>query len=52
MWPVDTQVLVKRACEMIARNFTQAEWDQYFPGEDYKPVCPGRPIPADVLDYE
>jgi WD40 repeat protein len=31
------------ACQAVGRNFTRAEWDQYFPGETYRPTCPQIP---------
>jgi WD40 repeat protein len=31
------------ACQIIGRNFTQAEWQQYFPGEEYRLTCPQWP---------
>lgn len=27
-------------CDVVGRNLSQAEWDQYFPDETYAPICP------------
>jgi hypothetical protein len=40
MWP---QSWLSKACETAGRNFTQAEWQLYFPGEDYRLTCPQWP---------
>ena len=31
------------ACHSAGRNLTEAELQQYFPGEDYRPTCPENP---------
>jgi len=35
---------IERACAMVTRNRTRAEWMQYFPSEDYRATCPQRPL--------
>ena len=40
---LDPIALQNRACECAGRNFTQAEWQQYFPGEEYRVTCPQWP---------
>jgi len=35
--------LVDVACSIVGRNLTQAEWQQYFPGEEYRITCPQWP---------
>ncbi len=37
------QDLIKGACEIAGRNFTQAEWQEYFSGEPYHITCPQWP---------
>lgn len=32
--------LVAEVCRRLPRNFTHAEWAQYFPSEDYRATCP------------
>ena len=32
--------MIQTACWVAGRNFTQAEWQQYFPTEDYRVTCP------------
>jgi WD40 repeat protein len=43
LWDVDPQSWVVRACQKAGRNFTQPEWEKYFPGEDYRITCPQWP---------
>ena len=33
------KTLIQETCERVGRNFTQAEWGQYFPGEEYRKTC-------------
>jgi WD40 repeat protein len=33
--------LVDRTCALLTRNFTDEEWQRYFPGEAYRATCPG-----------
>lgn len=39
MWDLNLDSLIKKACSIVGRNFTQAEWAQYFPGEPYRKTC-------------
>jgi WD40 repeat protein len=43
LWDVDIQFMMERACRIVGRNFTQAEWGQYFPNEDYRKTCSNLP---------
>lgn len=43
LWDTDTQSWVNSLCEMVGRNFTQAEWQQYFLDESYRATCPQWP---------
>ncbi len=43
LWDVSFESWQARACEMVGRNFTREEWDQYFPGEPYRKVCAAWP---------
>jgi len=40
------------ACQLAARNLSQAEWDRYLPGQDYHRTCAslpsGRGAPPDA----
>jgi DNA-binding beta-propeller fold protein YncE len=38
--------LITLACQAANRNMTTAEWDEYFPGQEYQPTCPRLPYPA------
>jgi WD40 repeat protein len=42
-WTLDTALLIEKACQRAGRNFTQAEWQRYFPGESYRKTCPQFP---------
>jgi hypothetical protein len=33
-----------QACEIAGRNFTQTEWQQYFPGKEYRKTCDQWPL--------
>ena len=35
----DTSVLLGRACAIVARDFTPAEWARYLPDRSYAPTC-------------
>jgi len=39
-WELDTHTWWSRACEVVGRNFTTAEWRQFFGSEDYRITCP------------
>lgn len=39
LWDIDTQSWLSKACAMAGRNFTDDEWQQYFPGETYRISC-------------
>jgi len=34
------------ACDLVQRNFTPDEWEQFFPTEDYRLTCEGIPLPS------
>lgn len=39
-WDMDFKMVREKACAKLTRNFTQAEWGQFFPGEEYRVTCP------------
>lgn len=39
VWPLETDTLVKMACETAGRNLTFAEYATYFPNEPYSITC-------------
>ena len=43
LWNMEPQMWIERACLEVGRNFTQSEWQQYFPGEAYRATCPEWP---------
>jgi len=40
MWEMTTNGLIRCAGETAVRNFTEAEWSEYFPNEEYRPTFP------------
>ncbi|MEU1394056.1 MULTISPECIES: WD40 repeat domain-containing protein [unclassified Nonomuraea] len=32
--------LLRAVCSVAVRSFTRQEWQQYIPGEPYRPSCP------------
>jgi WD40 repeat protein len=39
LYNVDPESWYKAVCQIASRNFTQEEWDVYFPGTLYQPTC-------------
>ncbi len=48
IYDTDMDRLVDAACQAATRNFTWAEWQLYFPGEPYRPICPELPVHPSV----
>jgi WD40 repeat protein len=46
VWDVDVNSWKALACRMGNRNLSDAEWQAYFPGEDYRVTCPDLPKPG------
>jgi WD40 repeat protein len=44
----DVEAAVNRACSIVNRNFTQAEWIRFFGQEPYRLTCPKLPAPEEV----
>jgi WD40 repeat protein len=49
IWRLSNQSLLEVGCQIAGRNFTRAEWTQYFPNESYptdpqKATCPQWPL--------
>jgi len=40
LWDTDPASWVNKACNIAGRNFSQTEWQQFFPGEAYRSTCP------------
>lgn len=40
LWDLDVEAWKARACELAGRNLAEAEWQKYFPGEEYRLTCP------------
>jgi WD40 repeat protein len=39
LWNVDLQTWIERACQRVGRNFSIAEWEQYFSDVEYRKTC-------------
>ena len=39
LWNMQEEFWLERACELAGRNFTQEEWNQFFPNEPYRRTC-------------
>lgn len=43
LWPVQPKDLITQICQIVGRNFTENEWNEYFQGESYQRTCPNWP---------
>ena len=43
LWHIDLQYWMSRACQIVGRNFNQAEWNRFLPEEPYRITCPQWP---------
>jgi len=39
LWDLNPLSWINQACQQAGRNFTNTEWAQYFPGEEYRKTC-------------
>jgi WD40 repeat protein len=46
-WRINLNDIKPLICQTAGRNFTQFEWQQYFPGEKYRATCPQWPLEAE-----
>ncbi len=49
LWNLETPFLLEQTCQRAGRNFTRAEWAQYFPGEEYRATCPQWPLEPEPM---
>ena len=40
-WEVTPDAWSRHACRVAGRELTRAEWDEFVPDQDYRPVCGG-----------
>jgi WD40 repeat protein len=45
LWRVSGEDLITIACRTAGRNLTPEEWQQFLPGQPYRPTCPALSIP-------
>ncbi|MEP0807259.1 MAG: PD40 domain-containing protein [Chloroflexota bacterium] len=43
LWDINPHSWVELTCQRVGRNFTQDEWQEYFPNEEYRATCPQWP---------
>ena len=43
VWQLKWENLIVFSCQLVGRNITNAEWNQYFPDEKYRITCPQWP---------
>ena len=48
LWDVNLKSWERIAGQIANRNFTRAEWRQYFPEEPYRATFPDLPVPPDL----
>jgi WD40 repeat protein len=44
LWDLNPESWANKTCQRVGRNFTRAEWGQYFPEEEYRTTCPQWPL--------
>ena len=44
LWDISPDLWRDRACKVVGRNFTRAEWAEYSPNKEYRPTCPQWPL--------
>ncbi len=44
LWDVSAESWADWSCLRAGRNFTRAEWERYFPGEEYRKTCEQWPL--------
>ncbi|HSG42202.1 MAG TPA: hypothetical protein VLA72_03520, partial [Anaerolineales bacterium] len=44
LWNINTDYWLETACQVVGRNFTRIEWEQYFPNEEYRKTCEQWPL--------
>ena len=48
LWDIDPESLMEKSCQRASRNLTRAEWQRYFPNEDYRKICEQWPLEPEV----
>ena len=49
LWDANEQLWAKASCQRAGRNFTQNEWEIYFPNEAYRKTCPNFPLESVIM---
>jgi WD40 repeat protein len=48
LWTLNLDELLKQAERSVGRNFTRQDWEEIFPGEDYRKTFERLPGPPDL----
>jgi hypothetical protein len=48
LWPLTIEQVLEDARRAVGRNFTREEWEELFPGEDYRKTFEELPAPGEV----
>jgi WD40 repeat protein len=49
IWDISIQDWQSLACQLVRRNLTGPEWQQFLPDEPYHLTCPDQPFTSDVI---
>jgi WD40 repeat protein len=48
LWKLEVKSWIELTCQRVGRNFTQEEWAQYFPNEEYRKTCEQWPLEPEL----
>jgi WD40 repeat protein len=49
LWDVDPQSWIEKSCQRAGRNFTRAEWTEYFPDDEYRKTCDQWSLESEII---
>jgi WD40 repeat protein len=49
LWDLNYDHILETACQVVGRNFTQAEWEKDFPNENYRKTCKQWPLETETV---
>jgi len=48
LWDLNPRSWAEKSCQRAGRNFTRAEWEKYFPNDEYRKSCEQWPLEPEV----
>jgi len=48
LWDMRPEYWIEQSCQRVGRNFTRAEWERYFPNEEYRKTCDQWPLEPEI----